>query len=46
MVRRAALWHEIAAEFCRLAFGLDDGGGPAAVAIAAAGGRAGRVTIE
>lgn len=46
MVRRAILWHDIAAEFCRSAFGLGPGTGPAAVAIAAAAGRTSPVTIE
>jgi hypothetical protein len=46
MLRRAVLWHELAAEFTRLAFGLGSGTGPGAVAIAAAVGRPGTVTIE
>jgi pimeloyl-ACP methyl ester carboxylesterase len=36
MLRRASLWHAIAAEFTRLSFGLPAGPGPAAAAIRAA----------
>jgi dienelactone hydrolase len=46
MLRRAPLWHELAAEFTRLAFGLASGHGPGAVAIGAAAGRTGTVTVE
>jgi pimeloyl-ACP methyl ester carboxylesterase len=46
MLRRAPLWHELAAAFTRLAFGLRSGIGPGAVAIAAAAGRTGLVTLE
>jgi hypothetical protein len=45
MLRRAALWHAIAAEFARLSFGLPAGPGPAAAAVRAAGaGDAGWIT--
>jgi len=37
MLRRASLWHAIAAEFARLSFGLPGGPGPAAAAVRAAG---------
>jgi predicted esterase len=37
MLRRASLWHAIAAEFARLSFGLPAGLGPAADAIRAGG---------
>jgi pimeloyl-ACP methyl ester carboxylesterase len=46
MLHRALLWHDIAAEFSRRAFGLGSGNGPAAVALAAAVGRTDTVTIE
>jgi dienelactone hydrolase len=36
MLRRAPLWHAIAAEFARLTFGLPPGTGPAAAAVRAA----------
>jgi pimeloyl-ACP methyl ester carboxylesterase len=36
MIRRAPLWHAIAAEFSRVSFGLPAGGGEAAVALGAA----------
>lgn len=35
MLRRANLWHQIAAEFTRLSFGLPGGQGPAAAAVRA-----------
>jgi pimeloyl-ACP methyl ester carboxylesterase len=45
MLRRAALWHAIAAEFARLSFGLPAGPGPAAAAVRATGvGDAGWIT--
>jgi predicted esterase len=45
MLRRASLWHAVAAEFARLSFGLPAGPGPAAAAVrAASAGPAGRVT--
>lgn len=37
MLRRASLWHAIAAEFARVSFGLSAGPGPAADAIRAGG---------
>jgi pimeloyl-ACP methyl ester carboxylesterase len=43
MLRRANLWHAIAAEFARVSFGLPAGSGPAAAAVRAA--RAGRTTL-
>ena len=36
MIRRASLWHAIAAEFTRVSFGLPAGGGEAAAAVGAA----------
>lgn len=36
MLRRAGLWHAIAAEFARMSFGLPAGPGPAAAAVRAA----------
>jgi dienelactone hydrolase len=36
MLRRANLWHEVAAEFARVSFGLPAGPGPAAAAVRAA----------
>jgi pimeloyl-ACP methyl ester carboxylesterase len=36
MLRRALLWHSLAAEFARVSFGLPAGGGEAAAALAAA----------
>jgi|SRR5579872_494682 len=45
MLRRASLWHAIAAEFARLSFGLPAGPGPAAAAVRApAAGQAGGIT--
>jgi hypothetical protein len=45
MIRRASLWHAIAAEFARLSFGLPAGPGPAAAAVrAASASEAGRIT--
>jgi pimeloyl-ACP methyl ester carboxylesterase len=45
MLRRALLWHAIAAEFTRASFGLPAGGGEAAVAITASGRGAKMVTL-
>jgi pimeloyl-ACP methyl ester carboxylesterase len=45
MLRRALLWHAIAAEFTRLAFGLPLGTGEAAAAITASGRGAKLVTL-
>jgi len=39
MIRRALLWHAIAAEFARASFGLPAGSGEAAVAITTASAR-------
>jgi pimeloyl-ACP methyl ester carboxylesterase len=46
MLRRAPLWHSIAAEFTRVAFGLPVGIGKAAAAIAAANRGAGLITLS
>jgi pimeloyl-ACP methyl ester carboxylesterase len=46
MLRRAPLWHAIAAEFTRLSFGLPGGTGEAAAAIAASARGARLVTIS
>ena len=46
MLRRAPLWHALAAEFTRGCFGLPDGTGEAAVAIAAARRGARMVTLS
>jgi len=46
MLRRAGLWHGLAAEFARVSFGLPAGAGEAAVAIGAAGGGARMVTLS
>ena len=45
MIRRALLWHAIAAEFTRASFGLPAGGGEAAVAITASARGAKMVTL-
>jgi dienelactone hydrolase len=46
MLRRAGLWHAIAAEFARLSFGLPAGPGPAAAAVRpAATGTPARITL-
>jgi dienelactone hydrolase len=45
MIRRALLWHAIAAEFTRASFGLPAGGGEAAVAVNAAARGAKTVTL-
>jgi dienelactone hydrolase len=45
MIRRAVLWHAIAAEFTRASFGLPAGSGEAAVAISASGRGAKMVTL-
>jgi pimeloyl-ACP methyl ester carboxylesterase len=45
MLRRAPLWHSIAAEFSRVAFGLPIGTGEAAAAIAAANRGARHITL-
>jgi pimeloyl-ACP methyl ester carboxylesterase len=44
MLRRAGLWHAVAAEFARLSFGLPAGSGPAAAAVRAASAGAGGIT--
>ena len=45
MLRRANLWHAVAAEFARVSFGLPAGPGPAAAAVRAArAGEADRIT--
>jgi dienelactone hydrolase len=46
MLRRAQLWHAIAAEFTRVSFGLPAGTGEAAVAIAAAARGATMITLS
>jgi pimeloyl-ACP methyl ester carboxylesterase len=46
MLRRAALWHAIAAEFTRVSLGLPGSAGEAAVAIAAGAGGARLITIS
>jgi dienelactone hydrolase len=46
MLRRANLWHAVAAEFARVSFGLPAGPGPAAAAVRTASlGEAGQVTL-
>jgi dienelactone hydrolase len=45
MIRRALLWHGIAAQFTRVSFGLPAGGGEAAVAITASARGAKMVTL-
>jgi alpha-beta hydrolase superfamily lysophospholipase len=46
MLRRANLWHAVAAEFARVSFGLPAGPGPAAAAVrAASASEAGRITL-
>jgi dienelactone hydrolase len=45
MLRRAALWHAIAAEFARASFGLPAGTGPAAAAISASARKATMITL-
>ena len=45
MIRRAHLWHSIAAEFARASFGLPAGGGEAAAAITASARGAKAVTL-
>ncbi len=45
MLRRAPLWHALAAEFARLSFGLPPGHGEAAAALAASG-SAERITLS
>lgn len=45
MIRRAPLWHAIAAEFTRVSFGLPAGGGEAASALGAAARGATMVTL-
>ncbi len=45
MIRRAPLWHAIAAEFSRVSFGLPAGGGEAGVALGAAARGAAMVTL-
>lgn len=45
MIRRALLWHAIAAEFSRVSFGLPAGGGEAAVALGAAARGVAMVTL-
>ena len=45
MIRRAHLWHSIAAEFARASFGLPAGGGEAAAAITASARGAKTVTL-
>lgn len=46
MLRRAGLWHALAAEFTRVSFGLPAGTGEAAVAIAAAARGATMITLS
>jgi pimeloyl-ACP methyl ester carboxylesterase len=46
MLRRAGLWHGLAAEFTRVSFGLPAGTGEAAVAIAAAARGATMITLS
>jgi hypothetical protein len=46
MLRRANLWHAVAAEFARVSFGLPAGPGPAAAAVRTAkAGEAGHITL-
>lgn len=46
MLRRASLWHAVAAEFARVSFGLPAGPGPAAAAVRATGvGEADPITL-
>jgi hypothetical protein len=46
MLRRANLWHAVAAEFARVSFGLPAGRGPAAAAVRVAmAGEADQITL-
>jgi predicted esterase len=46
MMRRLGLWHEIAAEFTRIAFGLSGGSGAVATAVAAAARGTEMITLD